>query len=188
MAPGKLIVISAPSGSGKTTIAHEIMKRNPSLEFSVSATTRPKRSGEMEGKDYFFLTRNQFQNKVAAGEFVEWEEIYGNWYGTLKQEVDKALQKGLHLLFDVDVKGGLSIKRQYPAALLIFIRPPSVEVLQQRLRDRKTEDEETTARRMARVPMELELGNAFDHKVINDQLRRAIDEVHTIVEHHLHQH
>jgi len=188
MAPGKLIVISAPSGSGKTTIAHEIMKRNPTLEFSVSATTRPKRSGEMEGKDYFFLTRNQFQNKVAAGEFVEWEEIYGNWYGTLKQEVDKALQKGLHLLFDVDVKGGLSIKRQYPAALLIFIRPPSVEVLQQRLRDRKTDDEETTARRMARVPMELELGNAFDHKVINDQLRRAIDEVHTIVEHHLHQH
>ena len=106
----------------------------------------------------------------------------------IQQEVDKALQKGLHLLFDVDVKGGLSIKRQYPAALLIFIRPPSVEVLQQRLRDRKTEDEETTARRMARVPMELELGNAFDHKVINDQLRRAIDEVHTIVEHHLHQH
>jgi guanylate kinase len=186
MAPGKLVVISAPSGSGKTTIAREIMKRNPSMTFSVSATTRPRREGEKDGNDYFFLSSEEFRRKVAAGEFVEWEEIYGDLYGTLTQEVDRALQSGRHVLFDVDVKGGLSIKRRYPAALLIFIRPPSVEALDQRLKDRKTEDEATLARRLARVPMELELGEAFDHQVVNDRLERAIDEVHKIVEQYLH--
>jgi len=188
MAPGKLIVISAPSGSGKTTIAREIMKRNPSLGFSVSATTRAMRTGEVEGKDYFFLKKDEFQRNVAAGEFVEWEEMYGHFYGTLKREVDRALQDGQHLLFDVDVKGGLSIKRQYPAALLIFIRPPSVDVLHQRLRDRKTEDLAALTRRLERVPMELELGNTYDYQVVNDHLERAIENVHAIVEQHLQQH
>lgn len=186
MAPGTLIVISAPSGSGKTTIAREIMKRNPSLAFSVSATTRPKREGEEDGRDYFFLTDEEFRRRVAAGDFVEWEEIYGNLYGTLREEVDRAMRNGRHLLFDVDVKGGLSIKRHYPAALMIFIRPPSLEVLHRRLKNRKTEDEAALARRLARVPMELELGQAFDHQVINDRLEQAIDDVQKIVEHYIH--
>jgi guanylate kinase len=182
---GKLIVISAPSGAGKTTIAKEILSRNPSLEFSVSATTRSMRSGERNGKDYFFLTRDEFARKVAAGDFVEWEEMYGDCYGTLKAEVDRALNSGKHILFDVDVKGGLSIKRRYPEALLIFIRPPSVEVLELRLRNRHTEREEAIARRLERVAMELEEGNQFDVQVVNDDLAQAIAEVQKSVYTHL---
>ena len=184
MPSGKLIVISAPSGSGKTTIAKEIMKRNPVLGFSVSATTRTKRADEVEGKDYFFLTQDQFKKKVETGEFVEWEKFYGNCYGTLKAEVDRLLKSGQHLLFDLDVKGGLSIKKQYPEALLIFIRPPGIEVLKQRLIGRKTEDEATLKTRLNRVPMEMELGNKFDHQVVNDDLTKAIDEVQELIDKH----
>jgi guanylate kinase len=179
---GKLIVISAPSGAGKTTIAHEVLKRNPSLEFSVSATTRPRRPGETDGRDYFFLTREEFERRVRAGEFVEWEEIYGNLYGTLKSEIDRALASGGHLLFDIDVKGGLSIKRQFPEALLIFIEPPSVEALWQRLQGRHTEDTATLARRMERVTMEMEAGRAFDRHCVNDELARAVEEVQALVQ------
>jgi guanylate kinase len=161
------------------------MKRNPSLGFSVSATTRAKRVGEVDGKDYFFLTKEEFKRRVGAGEFVEWEELYGDHYGTLKSEVDRALGAGRHLLFDVDVKGGLSIKRHYPEALLIFIRPPSFEVLKDRLLKRQTEDNVTLKRRLDRVPMELEMGNTFDHQVVNDELDRAIREVQSLVEQHL---
>lgn len=184
--PGKLIVIAAPSGSGKTTIAHEIMKRNPTLGFSVSATTRPKRVGEVDGKDYFFLGREEFRKMVEHEEFVEWEEIYGDSYGTLKREIDRALASGEHMLFDVDVKGALSIKRRYPEALLIFIRPPDVEVLKQRLMGRKTEDQPALARRLERVPMELEKAAEFDYRIVNDDLERAVEEVQKIVEQHLH--
>jgi guanylate kinase len=185
MPSGKLIVISAPSGSGKTTIAKEIMRRNPSLGFSVSATTRAKRVEEVNGKDYFFLTKTEFEKKVAAGEFVEWEEFYGNCYGTLKAEIDRLLRNGQNILFDLDVKGGLSIKKQYPEALLIFIRPPSMETLKERLLNRRTEDDATLATRLKRVPMELELGNTFDHQVVNDDLERATHEVQSLVEHHI---
>ena len=182
---GKIIVISAPSGAGKTSIAREILRRNPSLRFSVSATTRPRRPGEQDGKDYFFLTPDEFRRRVGTGEFVEWEEIYGNFYGTLQNEVDAALAAGKHLLFDVDVKGALSIKAKYPQALLIFISPPSAAVLEDRLRARLTEDAVTLARRLERVPMELAQAPKFDRCVVNDLLDRATGEVQTIVEHHL---
>ena len=182
---GKLIVISAPSGAGKTTIAREILKRNPSLEFSVSATTRPRRLGEIDGRDYFFLTREEFERRVRGGDFVEWEEIYGNLYGTLKSELERALRNGRHLLFDVDVKGGLSIKRQYPEALLVFIEPPSMEVLRQRLQDRHTEDAATLTHRMERVAMEMEAGKAFDRHCVNDELARAVEEVQALVQDYL---
>jgi len=182
---GKLLVVSGPSGSGKTSIAQEILKRNPSLSFSVSATTRAMRTGERDGRDYYFLNREEFLRRVAAGEFVEWEQLYGNFYGTLKRETEKALRQGKRLLFDVDVKGALSIKRQFPEAVLIFIAPPSLEILQQRLRNRHTEDEAALARRLERVPLELEQGKEFDHRVVNDDLGRAIAEVEAIVQHYL---
>ena len=178
---GKLIVISAPSGSGKTTIAKAVLQHHPSIVFSVSATTRPIRTGEVEGKDYFFLTSEEFEAKVQQGDLVEWEEIYGNYYGTLKSEIDRALSAGKVMLFDVDVKGALSIKKHYPEALLIFIKTPDVQTLKERLTNRKTEDDGTLKRRLERVPMELNLGEQFDYRVVNDNLQKAITEVEAII-------
>ncbi len=179
---GKLVVIAAPSGSGKTTVAREIMKLNPSLAFSVSATTRTMRPGEVEGKDYFFLSREEFERGIEADEFVEWEELYGNYYGTLKKEIDRVLDRGQHLLFDVDVNGGLSIKRQYPDVLMIFIRPRSMEVLRTRLQKRGTESNATMKSRLARVPREFEKGDGFDHQIVNDVLSQTVEEVQKIVQ------
>jgi len=184
MSKGKLIVISAPSGSGKTTIAKAVMAKYPTIEFSISATTRAMRQGESEGVDYFFLKREEFETRIQRGMLVEWEEIYGNLYGTLKSEVDRALSQGHVMLFDIDVKGGLSIKRHYPEALLIFIRPPSFEILKDRLTKRNTEDPAALERRLARVPMELELGMQFDHQVVNDELNKATTEVEALIRNH----
>lgn len=189
MKRGKLIVLSAPSGCGKTTIAKEILKRNPTIMFSVSATTRPRRPGEQHGREYFFLTKEEFEQKIQRGELVEWErypnETSGNYYGTLKSEVERALTQGKVMLFDVDVKGALSIKKLYgDDAILIFIKPPSLEVLRQRLLGRKTEDEVTVRHRLERVPMEMELGSTFDYHVVNDKLGDAIAEVESIINKH----
>jgi guanylate kinase len=182
MSLGKLIVVSAPSGTGKTTIVKAILEKYPSMLFSVSAATRTRRETEVDGKDYFFLPRQEFERRIQAGELVEWEEIYGNLYGTLKSEVDKALSSGKAMLFDIDVKGGLSIKRTYPDdSVLIFIRPPSIEILEARLRGRKTEDEATFKRRMDRVAMELGMASQFDYQVVNDDLQTAIAEVNKLV-------
>ncbi len=162
-----------------------MLKRIPGLRFSVSATTRPMRAGEADGKDYYFLTKEEFRRRVRAGEFAEWEEIYGEYYGTLNAEIERALQAGKHLLFDIDVNGAISIKKRFPPALLIFIAPPSEEILLERLRSRHTEDATTLARRMARVPMEMKKGDQFDVRVVNDDLERAVREVQTIIEHTL---
>ncbi|MDH4070812.1 MAG: guanylate kinase [Ignavibacteria bacterium] len=182
---GKLIVLSAPSGSGKTTIAREIIRLNPNIRFSVSATTRRQRDGERDGDDYFFLTREEFRRRVDGGEFVEWEELFGNYYGTLRSELDRAIRENRNLLFDVDVKGGLSIQKAYPAALMIFIRTPGVEILKQRLRKRKTETEEVLSMRLDRVPMELSMGDRYTHQVVNDDLATAVGEVHEIIQKYL---
>lgn len=178
-------MISAPSGAGKSTIARAILEAHPTLEFSVSATTRQVRNGEQEGRDYFFLTKEEFRRRIEAGDFVEWEEIYGNYYGTLREEVDTALEGGRHILFDIDVKGGLSIRNRYPESLLIFIRPPSLQVLRERLRDRKTENDDAVSLRMERVPLEMQLGVSFDYQVVNDDLPRAIAEVNAVVSRYL---
>jgi guanylate kinase len=185
MSQGRLIVVSAPSGAGKTTIVKALLTKYPSMLFSVSATTRPKREIEVDGRDYFFLTREDFERRIAAGELVEWEQIYENLYGTLKSEVDKALSSGKTMLFDIDVKGGLSIKRMYPSdSVIIFIKPPSIEVLRDRLLNRKTEDEATFKRRMDRVAMELGMASQFDYQVVNDNLDKAIAEVDQLVIEH----
>jgi guanylate kinase len=182
---GKLFVLSAPSGAGKTSIAKAILNIFPAMKFSVSATTRRQRPGETDGTDYFFLTKEAFERKVKAGELVEWEEVFLNYYGTLKSEVDRALSNGDQMLFDVDVKGALSIKAAYDEhAVLIFIRPPDLEELHRRLAARKTEDAETIARRLARASMELQEGQRFDHVVVNDTLERAIGEVASIIRTH----
>jgi guanylate kinase len=178
----KLFVISAPSGGGKTTIVKAVLQRHPDFEFSVSATTRIKRANEENGKDYFFLRPEEFERLIQENALVEHEQIYGNYYGTLKSEVDRALNDGHCMVFDVDVKGGLSIKRLYRAkAVLLFIEPPSISVLEERLRNRKTEDEKTFQKRMARAASELEIGKQFDHRIINDSLARAIDDVDGII-------
>ncbi|MBI4547965.1 MAG: guanylate kinase [Ignavibacteriae bacterium] len=181
--PGsKLIVISAPSGSGKTTIVRESLKRHPEILFSVSATTRPKREFEVHGKDYFFITKEEFKRKIQNDELVEWEQLYGDYYGTLRSEVDRALRSGKSMLFDVDVNGALSIRAQYPKeTVLIFIKPPSMEILTQRLMKRGTETLETIRTRLERVPMELEKENEFHFCVVNDDLQTATDEVDRII-------
>jgi len=176
-----LLVISAPSGAGKTTIVKEVLHRFPSFRFSVSATTREMRAGEINGIDYFFLSKLEFEKKIANDELVEYEEIYSNYYGTLKSEVEKALVLGENLLFDVDVKGGLSIKRKFPQAVAIFIEPPDMEVLKERLEKRGSETEEQIERRLKRVPMELEKGAVYDYIIINDELKRAVSEVFEII-------
>jgi guanylate kinase len=183
MAKGKLIVISAPSGCGKTTIAKAILAKYPTMLFSVSATTRPIRVGEVNGKDYFFLTRQEFEDRMKTGELAEWEEIYGNYYGTLKSEIHRALDHGRSMMFDVDVKGALSIRQHSPKdSVLIFIEPPSMEVLKERLENRKTETPETLQRRLDRVPMELKQGFQFDFQVVNDDLNKAVAEVDEILQ------
>ena len=181
---GRLIVISAPSGSGKTSIAKEILRKYPDMLFSISATTRSRRSGEKEGKDYFFLTKEEFAERVKKGDLVEWEEIYGDHYGTLRSEVEKALRSGRVMMFDVDVKGALSIKKNFPEAVLIFIKPPSVDALKERLVKRKTEDERALRRRLERASMELEQGKHFDYQVVNEDLRKAIEAVDGIIRKH----
>ncbi|MBI1805781.1 MAG: guanylate kinase [Ignavibacteria bacterium] len=178
----RLIVISGPSGCGKTTIAREILQRHAEILFAVSATTRPKRSYEMNGKDYFFLTKNEFEQKIRLNELVEWEQIYGEYYGSLKSEIDRAFEEGRSLLLDVDVKGALSIKTKYPSdSILIFIKPPSMEILRSRLMNRKTETTEALNRRLERVTMEMERSKEFNFSIINDDLAQAVDNVDRII-------
>jgi len=177
---GKLIVFSAPSGSGKTTIVKEILSENIfNFEFSVSATSREKRGKEVNGKDYYFLSVDEFKNKIANDEFVEWEEVYKNqFYGTLKSEVERIRNKGNNVIFDVDVVGGINIKKQYKNdCLTVFIMPPSIEELEKRLRNRETETEESIKKRLAKAEHEMTYSKDFDVVVVNDVLEVAVEEV-----------
>jgi guanylate kinase len=176
-------VLSAPSGAGKTTIAREILARHPAeVIFSVSATTRAMRPQERDGLDYYFLSREKFEELIASQALIEHEEIFGNYYGTPKSEVERAKQMGKRLLFDIDVKGGLSIRRIFPKeSLLIFIAPPDLRTLEARLRTRMTESDATIARRLERAQMEMEMAEEYDHIVVNDDLEQAVKEVEEII-------
>lgn len=181
---GKVIVLTAPSGSGKTSIAKRLLNDFDNLKFSVSATTRKPRDGEINGKDYFFLSDEEFQHKIETGDFLEWEEFYNNTrYGTLRSEVDKQLESGYFILLDVEVKGALNIKDIYDDdCLTIFIRPPSLKVIGERLTNRGTETEETLALRMQRAKMEIEFADKFDVAIINDDFETAYGEAKEVVE------
>ena len=179
----KVVIFSAPSGSGKSTIIGHLLKRIPNMEFSISATSRKPRPGEENGREYYFLSHDEFKQKVAEDKFVEWVEVYqGTCYGTLKSEIERIWQKGNVVIFDVDVLGGVSLKKIFgDKALSVFIQPPSIEVLEQRLRNRNTETEESLRKRIERAEMELQYSNQLDVVVVNDDLETAIDETETIV-------
>lgn len=179
MNQGKLIIFSAPSGAGKTTIVHHLLNKFPDkLAFSISATTREARGSEIDGKDYYFISNEEFLHKVAKHEFVEFEEVYsGTFYGTLKSEIQRIWDEGKHVVFDIDVEGGLRLKKKYEEqALSIFVQPPSLEVLKERLKGRGTDSEEKLKERFAKAEKELSYAPKFDIVLKNNDLKVACAE------------
>jgi guanylate kinase len=179
----KAIIISAPSGAGKTTIVKNLLSVMPSLEFSISACSRSKREGETDGKDYFFISIEEFRKKIKNDEFVEWEEVYpGNYYGTLKSELQRIWKKGCFPIFDVDVVGGLNLKKYFgEKALAIFIQPPSLDELKNRLILRDTENQENLNKRLKKVEYEMSFKGSFDNIIINMEISNAYAEAYNLV-------
>lgn len=176
---GKAIIFSAPSGSGKTTIVKHLLNNNSDLGFSISASTRDKRGRtEQHGKDYYFLTPEEFRKKIDQNEFIEWEEVYeGNFYGTLKSEIERIWQEGKNVIFDVDVKGGLNLKKYFgDKALSVFVKVPSIEVLKERLNDRGTETPESLSRRVFKAQFEMGFQDKFDVVLVNENLDKSLAE------------
>lgn len=180
---GKLIIFSAPSGAGKTTIVQYLLTKIPKLEFSVSACSRAMRKDETHGVDYYFISVDEFKKKIENKEFVEWEEVYHNhFYGTLQAEIDRIWKKGHHIIFDMDVVGGLNLKKKFGnRALAIFVMPPSIEHLEKRLKMRETETPESIARRIGKAEHELKTADQFDKIILNDNLQNACEQAEQIV-------
>ena len=180
---GKCIIVSAPSGAGKTTIVRYLLDQDLDLQFSVSATSREPRLEELDGKDYYFLSAQDFRDRVDAGDFIEWEEVYPDqYYGTLKSEIERVWDEGKHVVFDVDVVGGLNLKEHFgDKALAMFIQPPNVQALEERLRARRSESEETMKLRLDKAAQELSRAPEFDVIVVNDELFRACDEAEELI-------
>ena len=184
MKTGKLIIFSAPSGSGKTTIVRHLLKKFPDkIEFSISATSRAKRGDEVDGKDYHFLSETDFKQKIKNKEFLEWEEVYaGFYYGTLRSEAEKIWNKGRAVIFDIDVEGGLNLKSQFKNnALAIFVMPPSIKILEERLRSRQTDSPESIARRIAKAEKELKTAELFDVFILNETLEIACEKAEKLM-------
>jgi guanylate kinase len=184
MHSGKLIIFSAPSGSGKTTLVRHILKTYPEhIEFSISATSRPKRGVEQNGKDYYYLSVDEFKEKISRNEFLEWEEVYaGTHYGTLRAEVERIWAKGKAVIFDIDVEGGLNLKNQFrDDALAIFVMPPSIKILEERLNFRSTDSKESIARRIAKAEKELKTAELFDVFILNENLPEACAKAEELV-------
>lgn len=181
--PNKLIIFSAPSGAGKTTIVKHLLKQNLRLEFSISAASREKRPNEVHGRDYYFLSSDEFKARIKNNEFIEWEEVYENhFYGTLKSEVDRIWNNGNSVIFDVDVIGGLNIKKQYgEKALAVFVMPPSIEELKKRLNARSTESPENLRKRIEKAEAEISFSKRFDKVIVNDILDKALIEATDLV-------
>jgi guanylate kinase len=179
--PGLIVVISSPSGTGKTTICHRLIKKHSDYEFSVSATTRPPRKNEKDGIDYHFLTDAQFDRRLKSGGFAEWANVFGFRYGTLRSDMEKALKKEKVLLCDIDVQGGMSIKKKYKDAIGIFIIPPSLAELKRRLFKRRTESSRQMGIRLRTALDELDYWKRYDYVVLNDDLKAAVDAVDMII-------
>lgn len=180
---GKALIFSAPSGSGKTTIVQHLLKNNSDLGFSISASTRDKRGRtEKDGKDYHFLTPEQFKQKIDQDEFIEWEEVYaGNFYGTLKTEIERIWEEGKNVIFDVDVKGGINLKKYFgEKALAIFVKVPSIEILKTRLLERGTESDESLSRRLFKAKFEMTFQDKFDVVLVNEDLKKSLKEAQSL--------
>ncbi len=178
---GKLFVISGSSGVGKGTLLKSLLVQHPDLKLSISATTRNPRPGEIDGVNYFFTNKQDFQKAVENGEFLEWAEFNGNFYGTKQLWVEKTLNKGENLILEIETKGALQIKKKLPDSVLIFILPPSLEELEHRLRGRNTEDEEAIKNRLAEAYREIECSKYYDYKVVNDDLEKALKELEALI-------
>ena len=181
---GKLFVFSAPSGSGKTTIVHHLLaQKKMNLDFSISATSREKRGEEVDGKDYYFISLKNFKNHITNNDFIEWEEVYNNnFYGTLKSEIERIWNQGKHAIFDIDVVGGLRIKEKFPEqTLAVFVQPPSIQEMEKRLRNRKTDTEEKIQERVKKAEREFQLAKYFDEILINDNLEIAKNDATVLV-------
>lgn len=181
---GKLIVFSAPSGSGKTTIVRHLLKQEKlNLDFSISATSRGKRGQEVDGRDYYFISTEAFKKHIDEDDFIEWEEVYrNNFYGTLKSEVERIWSEGKHAIFDIDVVGGLKIKEKFPKkTLAVFVKTPSIEIMEKRLRSRETDSEEKIRERLAKAEKELSYAEKFDIILVNDDLDTAKKEAEELV-------
>lgn len=189
MTEGKALIFAAPSGSGKTTIVQHLLRSFPQLGFSISACTRDRRGrNEVHGKDYYFLTQEEFRRKIKEDAFVEWEEVYeGNYYGTLKEEIQRIWNEGRHVIFDVDVKGALNLKKYFgDKALSIFVKVPSLHELKARLNDRGTESPESLSRRLYKAEFEMGFADKFDVVLLNDDLKRAVTEAEHLVDMFIH--
>ena len=178
---GSILVISAPSGSGKSTLVRRLMASVPDLAFSVSHTTRPRREGEQEGRDYFFVTRQRFKKMIAAGDFIEWAEVFGHLYGTSKGQIDRALAAGRDVLLDIDVQGHEQVRKRLPEALSVFVMPPSFRELKRRLTERHSDSPQVIERRLAVARQEISHWPEYDYLVVNDRLPRATQALRAIV-------
>jgi len=177
-----LVVISAPSGAGKTTICRGLLKRHDNIRMSISATTRPKAKGEREGRDYFFMKNEEFETKLEQGWFVEWARVYGHYYGTPVEQVEKYLAQKKVVLFDIDVQGGRAIKKSYPDAAAIFILPPSLNELKRRLKLRKRDSREEMDKRLALALKEIEMRTKYDYTVVNADVDTTVSQIESILE------